>query len=100
MHFHVGLFCVALGLFFFGFLAWRYAGSEADNYFREGEPDYIRWTSAGIFGRPPPKENRSEIRRNITFRGRIAGATFRISGSRKSEESPRKAHPQRFAGVA
>lgn len=83
MHFQFVPFCVALVILFLGVLAWRYADSEADSYFREGEPDYIRWTEArGMLGMssPPSKENRSEIRRRITNRGRVMGVILIVAG--------------------
>jgi hypothetical protein len=84
VHFNVILFCIALVTLFFGILAMRFAGSEADNYFREGEPDYFRWLEAGDvfgFGPPPRKEDRAEIRRRITNRGRMFGATLVFLGA-------------------
>ena len=64
----------------------RNPGFMADQYFREGSPDYFRWSwTQGLSDRrfylkPAPQDDPDEIRRRMTGRGRVMGVPLAIFG--------------------
>ena len=70
MHFHIVPFILAILTLLIGTAAVRNPGFIADQYFREGSPDFLRWSDWPL---TLPKDQPERIRRRFTIQGRALG---------------------------